>query len=150
MSFYHCKGRNSVQYMSWSWWHLPYFLSVRQVLVSLKRLTGIMLLLFSRLVMSNSLQPRGPQHSRLACLSLSPQAQTHVHQVGDAIQPSHQLLFPSPPAFNLSQHQESFPMSWLFLSVAKVLELQFQHQSFLFFFLFFRKHFYTKHYKNIL
>ena len=31
--------------------------------------------------------------------------QTHVHRVGDAIQPSHPLLFPSPPAFNLSQHQ---------------------------------------------
>ena len=31
--------------------------------------------------------------------------QTHVHSVGDAIQPSHPLLSPSPPAFNLSQHQ---------------------------------------------
>ena len=36
--------------------------------------------------------------------------QTHVHQVGDAIQPSHPLLSPSPPAPNPSQHQ-SFPMS---------------------------------------
>ena len=36
--------------------------------------------------------------------------QTHVHQVGDAIQPSHPLLSPS-PALNPSQHQ-SFPMSW--------------------------------------
>ena len=35
-------------------------------------------------------------------------AQTHVHQVGDAIQPSHPLLAPSPPAFNLSQHQGLF------------------------------------------
>ena len=32
-------------------------------------------------------------------------AQTHVHWVGDAIQPSHSLLLPSPPVFNLSQHQ---------------------------------------------
>ena len=32
-------------------------------------------------------------------------AQTHVHQVGDAIQPSHPLSSPSPPAFSLSQHQ---------------------------------------------
>ena len=31
--------------------------------------------------------------------------QTHVHWVSDAIQPSHPLLSPSPPAFNLSQHQ---------------------------------------------
>ena len=34
--------------------------------------------------------------------------QTHVHRVGDAIQPSHPLLSPSPPAFNLSQHQDLF------------------------------------------
>ena len=35
---------------------------------------------------------------------LSESTQTHVHQVSDAIQPSHPLLSPSPPAFNLSQH----------------------------------------------
>ena len=35
-------------------------------------------------------------------------AQTHVHRVCDAIQPSHPLLSPSPPAFNLSQHQGLF------------------------------------------
>ena len=35
-------------------------------------------------------------------------AQTHVHQVGDAIQPSHPLSSASPPAFNLSQHQDLF------------------------------------------
>ena len=39
--------------------------------------------------------------------------QTHVHQVSDAIQPSHPLLSPSPPAPSPSQHQ-SFPMSQLF------------------------------------
>ena len=42
-------------------------------------------------------------------------AQTHVHQVGDAIQPSHPLLSPSPPSFHLSQDQIS-SMSWLFIS----------------------------------
>ena len=41
-------------------------------------------------------------------------AQTHVHQVSDAIQLSHPLSSPSSPAFNLSQQQGSFPMSWLF------------------------------------
>ena len=35
-------------------------------------------------------------------------AQIHVHQVSDSIQPSHPLLSPSPPAFNLSQHQGLF------------------------------------------
>ena len=34
--------------------------------------------------------------------------QTHVHRVGDAIQPSHPLSSPSPPAFNLSQDQGRF------------------------------------------
>ena len=50
--------------------------------------------------------------------------QTHVHQVGDAIQPSHPLLSPSPPAPNLSHHQGLF--QWVNTSheVAKVLEFQ--------------------------
>ena len=43
-------------------------------------------------------------------------AQTHVHWVNDAIQPSRPLLTPSSPALNLSQHQGFFPMSWLFAS----------------------------------
>ena len=38
--------------------------------------------------------------------------QTHVHRVGDAIQPSHPLLSPSPPALNPSQHQSSLRMRW--------------------------------------
>ena len=56
-------------------------------------------------------------------------AQTHVHQVSDAMQPSHPLSSPSPPASNLSQHQGLF--KWVSSShqVAKVLELQLQHQS---------------------
>ena len=56
--------------------------------------------------------------------------QTHVHQVGDAIQPSHPLSSPSPPAPNPSQHQSLF--QWVSSShqVAKVLEFQLQHQSF--------------------
>ena len=43
-------------------------------------------------------------------------AHTHVHWVGDAIKPSHPPLYSSPPAFNLSQHQGSFPVSWFFYS----------------------------------
>ena len=41
--------------------------------------------------------------------------QTHVHRVSDAIQPSHPLTSPSPPAFSLFQHQ-SLLMNWLFTS----------------------------------
>ena len=57
-------------------------------------------------------------------------AQTHVHWVGDVIQPSHPLSSPSPPTFNLSQHQSLFQWVSSFHQVTKVLELQFQHQSF--------------------
>ena len=57
-------------------------------------------------------------------------AQTHVHRVGYAIQPSYPLLFPSPPAFNLSQHQGLFQWVSLLHQVAQVLEFQLQHQSF--------------------
>ena len=57
-------------------------------------------------------------------------AQTHIHQVGDAIQPSHPLSPPSPPALNLSQHQGLFQGVSSSNQMAKVLELQLQHQSF--------------------
>ena len=57
-------------------------------------------------------------------------AQTHVHWVDDAIQPSHPLSPPSPPALNLSQHQGLFQWVSSLHQMAKVLELQLQHQSF--------------------
>ena len=68
--------------------------------------------------------PGFPVHHQLPKLT-----QTHVHWAGDAIQSSHPLSSPSPP-FNLSQHQDLF--QWVSSShqVAKVLELQLQHQSF--------------------
>ena len=56
--------------------------------------------------------------------------QIHVHWVGDAIQPSHPLSSPSPPALNLSQHQGLFQCVNSLHQVAKVLEFQLQHQSF--------------------
>ena len=54
--------------------------------------------------------PGFPVHHQLPEL-----AQTHVHWAGDAIQPSHPLLPPSPPAFNLSQHQGLF--QWVSSSI---------------------------------
>ena len=86
---------------------------------------------FSRSVMSDSLQPHGLQHARLPCPSSIPElAQTHVHRVGDAIQPSHPLSSPSSPPFNLSQHQGLFQGVSSSHHMAKVLEFQLQHQSF--------------------
>ena len=54
-------------------------------------------------------------------------AQTHVHQIHDAIQSFHLLLSPSSPALSLSQHQGLFQQVSSLHQVARVLELQFQH-----------------------
>ena len=87
--------------------HVPYLCAwamslnfCRNVIDSVQ---SICCLLFSRSVTSDSLWPRGPGffvlHYHLELV------QTHVHWVGDAIQPSYPLSSPSPPALNLSQHQ---------------------------------------------
>ena len=68
--------------------------------------------------------PGFPVHHQISEL-----ARTYVHQVSDAIQPSHPLLSPSPPAFNLSQHHGLFKGVSSLHEVAKVLEFQLQHQS---------------------
>ena len=86
---------------------------------------------FSHSVISDSLRPHELQHARPPCPTPTPGAkQTHVHWVGDAIQPSHPLLSPSPPALNLSQHQSLFKWVSSSRKLAKVLEFQLQHQSF--------------------
>ena len=81
--------------------------------------------------MSDSLRPHGLQKPGLPVHHLLPEfTQTHVHWVGDAIQPPHPLSSPFPPAFNLSQHQGLFQWVSSLHQVAKVLEFQLQHQSF--------------------
>ena len=65
--------------------------------------------------------PAHPVHHQLPEL-----AQTHVHQISDAIQPSHPLLSPS-PAFNLSQHQGLLQLVSSSHQVANILEFQLQH-----------------------
>ena len=52
---------------------------------------------------SSYLEEKCPEY-----MNKTPGFQTHVHRVGDAIQPSHPLLSPSPPAPNPSQHQILF------------------------------------------
>ena len=80
-------------------------------------------------VVSDSLWPHGlpglPVHRQLPQFT-----QIHVRWVGDAIQPSHPLSSPSPPNFNLSQHQGLF--KWLSSShqVAEGLKFQLPRQSF--------------------
>ena len=75
------------------------------------------LLLFSHPVMSNSLQPHGLQHSRPPCLSPSLRvcpSSCSLHQWCYPAISSSDALYPS--TLNLSQHQETFPMSHLFVS----------------------------------
>ena len=86
---------------------------------------------FSRSIVSDSLRPHERSTPGLPVYHQLPEfTQTHVHRVGDAIQPSHPLSSPSPPALNPSPHQGFF--QWVNSSheVAKVLEFQLQHQSF--------------------
>ena len=73
----------------------------------------------------NSSMPGLPVHHQLP-----ESTQTHVHWVGDAIQPSHPLSSPSPPALSLSQHQGLFKWVSSLPLVVKVSEFQLQHQSF--------------------
>ena len=73
---------------------------------------------FSHSVVSDSLRPHGLKHTRLSYLHHLPElAQTHVHQVGDAIQPSHPLWSPSPPALifpsiRIFSNESALPIRW--------------------------------------
>ena len=76
------------------------------------------------------LRNHGLQHTRLPGPSSPELAQIHIHWVCEAIQLSHPLSSPSPPAPNPSQHQGLFQWFNSSHAVAKVLEFQLQHQSF--------------------
>ena len=81
--------------------------------------------------MSDSLQSHAQQHTRLPCPSLSPRVCSNsclLSRSNGPTQPSHPLSSPSPPALNLSQHQGLFQWIGSSHQVAKVLELQLQHQ----------------------
>ena len=99
--------------------HSPYLLSSHVKFSSVRSLSHVQLF-----VMNHGMPGLPVHHQPLEF------TQTHVHWVSDAIQPSHPLSSPSPPALNLSQHQGLF--KWVSSShqVAKVLEFQLQNQSF--------------------
>ena len=102
-------------------------------LLSVALISIYLLLLFRCSVMSSSLQEscmdcRMPGFPFL--YPLLELAQTHVHWVGDTIQPCHPLLSPSPPALSLSQHQGLFQWVSSLHHVAKVLKFQLQNQFF--------------------
>ena len=86
---------------------------------------------FSCSVVSDSLRLHELQHARPPCPSPTPGVyQSHAHRVGDAIQPSHPLSSPSPPAPNPSQHQGLFQWVNSLHEVTKLLEFQLQLKSF--------------------
>ena len=86
---------------------------------------------FSCSVMSDSLRPScTAAHQASLSITKSQSLLKHIHWVGDAIQPSHPLLSPSPPAFNLTQHRGLFKWVSSLHQVARVLKFQLQHQSF--------------------
>ena len=85
----------------------------------------------SRSVVSFSFYPMDCSTPGLPVYRQLPEfTQTHDHWVSDAIQLYHLLSSPSPPAFNLSQHQGFFKWVSSSQQVAKILEFQLQHQSF--------------------
>ena len=99
--------------------------SVRKVYLSSVQLSSVAQSCPTLCDPMNHTTPGLPVHHQLLEFT-----QTHIHQVGDTIQPSHPLSSPSPPAPNPSQHQGLF--QWVNSSheAAKVLEFQLQHQSF--------------------
>ena len=106
-----CTGINQHCLFRINYFCIPYFSSVAQ---SCPVLWDLM----------DCSTPGFPVHHQL----LEP-TQAHVHQVSDAIQPSHPLSSPS-PTFNLSQNQGLYKLVSSSHQVAKVLEFQHHHQSF--------------------
>ena len=102
------------------WWKTPFpgYIPEQSYYIYNKDLISKMFssVQFSCSVVSDSLRPHG---STPGLTNFEP-TQTHVHWVSDAIQPSHLLLSPSPPAFSLSQHQGLFQWVGSLNQVAKV------------------------------
>ena len=109
------------------WWKGLFFflVLVLEGLVGLHQFSSVTQSCLTLCDPMNCSTPGLPVHHQLSEFT-----QTHVHWVSDAIQPSHLLLSPSPPAPNPSQHQGL--LQWVSSSheVVKLLKFQFQHQSF--------------------
>ena len=121
--YIHC----TVHYLSRAYLYLMHVVNLTRptshaqvITITLLSFTSLDSVTQSRLTLCNPMNCRTPGfavHHQLLEL-----AQTHVHWVGDAIQPSHPLSSPSPPAFNLSQHQ-CFLVSQFFSSGSQSIEV---------------------------
>ena len=104
------------------WVHLPSYRSLHLICIQFSSVVQLCPTLCNPM---NRSMPGLPVHHQLPKFT-----QTHAHRVSDAIQPSHPLSSPSPPAANLPQHQGLFQWVNSLHEVAKVLEFQLQYQSF--------------------
>ena len=94
-------------------------------------LPGLSSVQFSHSVVSESLQPHGLQHARPPCPSPTPGVYSNSCPLSQWCHPTiSSSVAPSPPTFNLSQHQGLFKWVSSLHQVSKVLEFQLQHQSF--------------------
>ena len=114
-------------------WHLyRNVLHLKVLIISSSKLSVFLFSVqFSHSVKSDSLWPHGLQHARLPCPSPTPRAFPNPYPSSQGCHPTiSSSVDPSPPTFNLIQHQSLF--QWVSSSnqVDKVLEFQLQHQSF--------------------
>ena len=127
------QNKNTAQFFKWARdlnMHLPKTVTQMED-KCMRRCSTSFIIQFSHSVLSDSLWPHKPQHTRPPCSSPTAGVYpNHVHWVRDAIQPPHALSSPSPPALKLSQHQGLFKWVSFLRQVAKVLEFQLQHQPF--------------------
>ena len=111
-------------------WNLTPQLKILHVISNLFLLSLDLSYQFSCSVVSDSLQPHGLQHVRLPCPSPNPGACWNSCPSSRWCHPTiYSYIIPSPPAFNLSQHQGLFQQVSSSNQVTKVLEFQLQHQS---------------------
>ena len=117
-------GSEAALYLEGAWWNFRWWLILEWVELRRHQFSSAQSCPTFCYPMDCSM-PGLPVHYQLPKFT-----QTHAHWVSDVIQPSHPLSSPSPPAFNLSQHQGLF--KWVSSShqVAKVLEFHLQHQCF--------------------
>ena len=104
---------------------LPPLKVVNPYIVHLEAVTSVAQSCLTHCDLMDCSTPGLPVHHQLLEFT-----QTHVHLVGDCIQPSHPLSSPCSPAFNLAQHQGLFQRVSSSHQVAKGLEFHVQHQSF--------------------
>ena len=125
----HEIAKNRTQPSNWA--HTYTVIKNRMISEISPNIWKLLLLLFSHSVVFDYLWLYGLQHNRLSCPSSSPRVCSNSCPLSQWCHLTiHSLSSPFPPAFNLSQHQGLFQWVGSSHQVAKVLELQPEHQAF--------------------